>query len=230
MNVRDLPSAMTEFGVFPNISKEVAGVLLGQAMRMFFGNPNSTGFYLWDWTLEDNGQWQWSPGAGLYTVNTNNWNSMALTPAGKVWQDTLGIQDWDGNPDNGWNTQLTTLVGPDGAIDFNGYYGDYTLTIDGVIYNFKLVKGDSEYSIGLGGDFNGDGRVDAADYTVWRDGDQDPELYFEWRENFGASIVLEGGGGRAVPEGSSFALAIMSLVGCSSTRRRRARDKLPLTP
>ncbi|TWT37617.1 Extracellular ribonuclease precursor [Posidoniimonas corsicana] len=47
------------------------------------------------------------------------------------------------------------------------------------------VGGDS-----LQGDFNGDGSVDAADYTVWRDGlnvEFSQQDYVTWRANFGAS-------------------------------------------
>jgi hypothetical protein len=45
---------------------------------------------------------------------------------------------------------------------------------------------------GLDGDFNNDGKVDAADYVVWRKGllagTFGPEDYATWRSNFGATI------------------------------------------
>ncbi|MEX2168159.1 MAG: PEP-CTERM sorting domain-containing protein [Pirellulales bacterium] len=37
----------------------------------------------------------------------------------------------------------------------------------------------------LAGDFNNDGIVSAADYTVWRDTDNSPEGYIAWQRNFG---------------------------------------------
>ncbi len=43
------------------------------------------------------------------------------------------------------------------------------------------------------GDFNEDGGVDAADYTVWRDGLDtlyDASHYLLWRANYGAGIVV----------------------------------------
>lgn len=225
MNVQHLPNALTEFGVFTPVTPEFAADMLGRAMRMMFGNSSSTGFTLWDWTNENGGAQQFAVAAALYTVNTSNWNTMAITPAGKIWQDTLGIQDWDGNPDNGWTTQLTTTVGPDGAIDFNGYYGDYELTINGVKYYFTLEKGDTQYSIGLAGDFNGDGQVDAADYTLWRDGEQDPDAYLAWQENFGTSII-GGGSLSVVPEVASLLQAAFAMGGLAATacRPRRLRQ------
>jgi hypothetical protein len=86
------------------------------------------------------------------------------------------------------------------------------------------------------GDYNGDGNVDAADYTVWRDNvgnagttllNRDPgngglvgdDDYDSWKTNFGAG----GGGsvsGPSVPEPSSFVLGLLCLVGLSAVRRR----------
>jgi hypothetical protein len=61
---------------------------------------------------------------------------------------------------------------------------------------------------GLTGDFNGDGKVDAADYVVWRKGlgtTHTPEQFDEWRANFGATMgggeaATSGGGQSAIPE------------------------------
>ena len=75
------------------------------------------------------------------------------------------------------------------------------------------------------GDFNRDGFVDAADYTVWRDGFgslYDEADYADWKANFGAGA---GGGSAAaspshasVPEPASFALLLVGMLlaaGCS---------------
>jgi hypothetical protein len=86
------------------------------------------------------------------------------------------------------------------------------------------------------GDYNGDGNVDAADYTVWRNNvgnagttllNRDPgngglvgdDDYDSWKSNFGAG----GGGsvsGPGVPEPSSFVMGLLCLVGLSAVRRR----------
>ena len=194
-------------------------------MRLVFGNPNSTGFVAWDWIKENDGSTQFAPGSALYAVDTSNWNSATLTNAGKLWQDQLGIHDWDGNPANGWNTQLSATVGPDGKVNFNGFYGDYEISVGGKTFDLALAKGISNYVLNdsnvLEGDFNHDGRVDAADYTVWRDGPADPVSYQIWKTNFGRS--LSGSSALAsVPEPSSVVVASPTLL---LRWRRRARRK-----
>jgi endo-1,4-beta-xylanase len=145
MNVQGLPTELTEFGTFSNVSANDSATIMGQAMRLIFGNPTSTSFINWDWTKEDGGKDQWAPNSALYTVSTSTWNNFTITPAGKLWQDMLGIQDWNGNPNDAWTTQLSTSVGADGKISFNGFYGDYQLTIDGQAYNLTLQKGTTNY-------------------------------------------------------------------------------------
>jgi hypothetical protein len=103
---------------------------------------------MWGFQTENGGGNLYAPAAALYSVNTKNWNSWTLTPAGKAWQDQLGIQDWDGNSSNGWTTQLSTAADASGLINFNGYYGDYQLTIGGNTYPLSFVKGTSRYTIG----------------------------------------------------------------------------------
>jgi hypothetical protein len=81
--------------------------------------------------------------------------------------------------------------------------------------------------VGLAGDFNGDGTVDAADYTVWRDsvGSTQPTLadgnldgvvdaadYLIWRTNFGRELSANiATSVSAVPEPSA---AVFVLVAC----------------
>lgn len=87
----------------------------------------------------------------------------------------------------------------------------------------------------LDGDFNDDGRVDAADYTVWRNGldivyTQDD--YGLWKSNFGASnggSAAQLAGGSQVPEPHSIMLVAISMIGVEvslgwiGTRGRRSR-------
>ncbi len=70
---------------------------------------------------------------------------------------------------------------------------------------------------GLAGDYNTDGVVDAADYTVWRDGgapDNGPAGYTLWAENYGSTLPLP----LSVPEPSTALLAALAMVG--AVRRR----------
>jgi autotransporter-associated beta strand protein len=79
---------------------------------------------------------------------------------------------------------------------------------------------------GLRGDFNGDGTVDAADYTVWRDGlggKYTLSDYEKWKGNFGASIVGAAGiaSTTAVPESSALGLLAAGIFAISLRKAAR---------
>ncbi|MGD9632916.1 MAG: PEP-CTERM sorting domain-containing protein [Pirellulales bacterium] len=93
-------------------------------------------------------------------------------------------------------------------------------------------------SAGLAGDFNGDHKVDAADYTTWRDhlgaGDEsslngngdgangvDAGDYTLWKTNFGMSNGSGAGAVASVPEPTSLAIVVLGLIGGVGHRRRR---------
>jgi peptidyl-prolyl cis-trans isomerase A (cyclophilin A) len=89
------------------------------------------------------------------------------------------------------------------------------------------------------GDYNGNGRVDAADYVAWRntqstgviggglpgDGNEngivDDTDYNIWRTHFGA-IAVSGMGAANVPEPSALALVLLLLSSCPARRFARA--------
>ncbi|MEX2170217.1 MAG: hypothetical protein WD851_12970 [Pirellulales bacterium] len=83
---------------------------------------------------------------------------------------------------------------------------------------------------GLPGDYNGNGIVDAADYTVWRDGlggEFTPADYGVWKQNFGATGATGSASADAVPEPATlplivFAAAVGMILG-QKTRRVVAR-------
>jgi hypothetical protein len=77
----------------------------------------------------------------------------------------------------------------------------------------------------LDGDFNGDGKVDAADYVVWRKNPGahggDPAGYNLWRTNFGRTAGSGSGLDAAgVPEPSSLLLVAAAVAGLICARRR----------
>lgn len=232
--VQDLPFALTEFGVHNPASDADAATILREMMRIVFGNANSTGFYLWGFHSENGDTNLYPKSNELYRVNnvtgTNDpdWNTWTITEAGKMWRDTLGIEDFGVNPDDGWTTQLNNLVvGEDGTINFTGFWGDYTLTINGQPYNLTLSKGQLLYSMAIRpGDYNGDGRVDAADYIVWRstqnsttdlraDGDGNGVIdgadFNVWRSLFGATYASSAASLASVPEPQTIAMLTSTL-------------------
>ena len=104
---------------------------------------------------------------------------------------------------------------------------------DGVL---SLVFIDSVTDGFLLGDANGDGLVDAADYTVWREstgsavlagtagdfnanGFVDGDDLSTWRLNFGRDLSIAGP--LAVPEPGAAALALLAAVSAIGRRRRR---------
>lgn len=122
--------------------------------------------------------------------------------------------------------------------------GEYSLSFGGLneladdlgsAYTLDLSDTGS-ISVFLSGDFNRDGSVDAADYTVWRDnlggsgaayagadgdgdGSIDSDDYLVWRDQYGASVAAPGGVANAAPEATAFCLA--GLAGWWGASRRR---------
>ena len=84
----------------------------------------------------------------------------------------------------------------------------------------SILAGDTAPA--LDGDFNGDGKVDAADYVVWRKTDGSAAGYSEWRANFGApfgagAVVPSDAAVRAVPEPHSLLLSLIAGVAVIGT-------------
>lgn len=222
MSVFGLPITLTEFGVQGTVTNDADRIRnMEEVHRMIFGTPDATGFLYWGWwasATDPNLQ-----GGGVLV--DANWN---LTPVGVAWN---ALRD-------SWNTELTATVAADGTIDFTGFFGDYELTIGAQTLDLALAKGDSLYSLVVAaGDYNADGIVDAADFTVWRDtlgstndlradgnGNEviDDGDFGVWKSLFGTSY---GGAGAlaTVPEPSSAVLAALWTTACSCARRRRPR-------
>jgi hypothetical protein len=77
----------------------------------------------------------------------------------------------------------------------------------------------------LPGDHNNDGKVDAADYVVWRKNNINGQQgYDDWRANFGrpdgSGNALDGAG--AVPEPAGATLLLLGLAAVCNARRHRA--------
>jgi autotransporter-associated beta strand protein len=96
----------------------------------------------------------------------------------------------------------------------------------GHILNVAYSTNQVVLQVGLAGDFNNNGTVDAADYTVWRKGlgtTYTQNDFNVWRANFGqtAGIGALGGANATVPEPTTLAMLVVSAVGVSTRRRWR---------
>jgi hypothetical protein len=85
---------------------------------------------------------------------------------------------------------------------------------------------------GLAGDFNGDGRVDAADYVFWRKNDGSATNYNIWRSNFGrtagsGSQIDADGSAVGVPEPATIAILFIALLGTAGNFRPNKRRSEP---
>src|SRR5207248_1611064 len=148
LSTEGVPVALTEFGVKSG-GEAIAPTVLDDSMRLVFGSPSSTGFMMWGfWS----GEGLFAPGSAMYDAN---WN---LTDTGKKRQDLLGIQDFDGNPNNAWDTDQNLATDAGGNIHITGgYFGDYYLSgqlpnslgAKLLPFDLTLTKGTSAYSRAL---------------------------------------------------------------------------------
>ena len=91
----------------------------------------------------------------------------------------------------------------------------------GLTWNTSRLYTDGILSIGLPGDFNATGTVDAADYVVWRKENGAPAEYDTWRANFGNTTGSGAGAGAniSVPEPATLVMLI-TIIPATRSRRR----------
>jgi len=122
----------------------------------------------------------------------------------------------------GVNDQVGALV-LGGVAQINGRtYGSSSSTA--MVQSDEYFLGGGTITVGLLGDYNGDSTVDGADYVVWRKHDGSGVGYNIWRQNFGNTAPDSGTGvdaGGAVPEPSTIAFVILSVLGLAAGRRTR---------
>lgn len=121
--------------------------------------------------------------------------------------------------------------------NFSAFLGDATsneLTVrftattngDGKAFAFRNLTVSDGAVPPLAGDYNGDGAVNAADYTVWRDGgtllnetetigEVTEEDYDAWAANYGATGT---GTAASIPEPTTAALALLAIAGLAHRR------------
>jgi hypothetical protein len=171
-----------------------------------------------------------------------------------VWEGTLAFENH--NPSAQFNNIQNAYLGfrfakfpnLDDTEQRDPHYGWARISIDNVAGTFMLHDWAYETEVGVGiltgdkgdaGDFNDDGTVDAADYTVWRDnlgsdhilgghGDEnfvsfgvvDANDYTIWKANFGHVSAGSGAAANAVPEPTALGLLAAGSLGVLALRRR----------
>lgn len=154
------------------------------------------------------------------------------------------------NPSAEFNDAPNAFIGLAFPINNTVHYGWLRVSIDnagGTLiardWAYNSVPGAPINAGQIAGDYNGDGLVNAADYTVYRDtqlstedlradGDADGEIgegdYFTWSEDYGFSAFAYETGGTAVatPEPVSLGLLAAGAIGVATLRRHR-RESAP---
>lgn len=169
-----------------------------------------------------------SPGSQYDTVSAAG----SVSIGGGIDVDLLG----DFTPTPGSSFQIVSgAQGIDGAFDTASFP-----SVPGVGWQLKYTNNSVLLNVAIAGDYNFDGQVDAADYSLWRDsfgqiggglaadgngnGQIDEADYGVWKSNYGNT--LGGSGGVAapqvvgVPEPSCGALLVMAIAGCCFGARR----------
>ncbi|HEY7090456.1 MAG TPA: endo-1,4-beta-xylanase [Tepidisphaeraceae bacterium] len=130
LSILGLPISLTEFGVQGRTTTpETAADIIEDTMRMIFGTPQATTFVIWGhWA---GAMWDQAPAGALVD---KQWK---LTAAGERYEKLM----------KQWDTDITANVGKDGKVHFNGFFGDYEVTVGEKTYPLTLVKGTSSYAV-----------------------------------------------------------------------------------
>jgi hypothetical protein len=203
------------------IKNETANLVSFDSYRIASGS-SSLSEAGWD-SLESAGVDSIGPGAGQHWTVAGGSSDAVLAES-----FLLGASSLD--PDEEFSLGSAFKVG--GMQDLTFQYRD---TVSGslvsVVPTYVTVAG-------VTGDYNNDGTVNAADYTVWRDklgqsfqlqneggispGVVDAADYTFWKSRFGATSGAGSASLSAVPEAGSLALALLAVVPAFASHRRRA--------
>jgi len=161
--------------------------------------------------------------AGLGATPTASWTSHSGPPN---W--------WSLGPFSGTGSKTLNLAVPAGAVR-GSYPIDVILAGGSEDWSKKMLSAFT-VKVGVPGDYNDNGVVDAADYVLWRNngplhfevdtpGTVNAADYTAWRARFGKTTAGAGSGAAfensAVPEATACTLAMLGLLPISLVRRRR---------
>lgn len=204
-----------------------------------------------------NFQYGWNPG-GFITLPSGSWiwiEQLSATPGVEIFQRPPATPAYtpifgtDSSPARWrWSGSMThnayAVADPQFThyeAQYRVYLGDNTSGEPLAAYGSAEVTFEFLATPVLPGDFNDDGAVDAADYSVWRNGlgsEYSAEDYELWKDHFGEFKGNTGAGSTAVPEPTSIALSVGVIVGAwvklarrsRSPTRRRANCRRPFPP
>src|SRR3954470_17541943 len=144
----------------------------------------------------------------------------ANTATSKLWIDptdesSLNVQH------TGALTSIGTIINRIILRQHNTYNGK--VLVDGVVVGTSFGDVLNPPTAGTPGDYNGDGKVDAADYVTWRTNPSsfggDPAGYDTWRANFG-NPPGSGLSAGTVPEPAAASLLILACTLAASRRNK----------
>jgi formylglycine-generating enzyme required for sulfatase activity len=213
----------------------------------YHANDGATSDYYLYPTASDNAPTAEVPPGGVNSANYN-YVSMDLTDAGAYAGTTsaYGALDMGGNA-NEWNETLMggsfrglrggSFAGNSFALLSSSGDPGFDPTTEGGFYGFRVASlTDVNRRVG---DYNGNGAVDAADYTVWRDtlgstsdlradGNQngiiDDGDYTVWVNHYGEHFGAGARDPAGVPEPATIALAVVAVVLLAAGRAGQRRS------
>ena len=157
-----------------------------------------------------------------------------------VWDVWLTTANWNPSQPLNW-AQMQFLGRPTPTFSGGHYRFDVTIPSNRVGHHVLWIAWQRDDPVGevffsasdimvaaanseLGGDFNYDGRVDAADYVIWRNGlgsNHVPAEYDTWRANFGKQIAGPSATSQSVPEPPTMIFIACGLLATFIVRSRR---------
>jgi hypothetical protein len=157
-------------------------------------------------------------------------NDWSIKPSGEAYLDLLF---------NEWWTDEQALADADGVTTVRGFKGDYEVSVSAaghtVSVDSTLSSGGEQLTVVLPilvGDYNSDGVVDVADYTLWRDsrgstsslaadGDNngivDDGDYQLWTSRLGSVAIVAS----LVPEPTGLTIIVLAGLCSFGARHRR---------
>jgi len=129
LSLTGLPISLTEFGVSRGATPRQAATILADTLRLMFGHPNGQTFLMFGFYR--GATWERAAEATLFD---KDW-SRSLP--GEAYRDLM----------HQWSTDETLTTDENGGVAFNGYFGDYQITVGDGTYPLTITKGVTDYEI-----------------------------------------------------------------------------------